>query len=429
MFYNEIDAKNCQWIANLADAGAIPPGRIDSRSITELQGDDCAETSHFFAGISGWPVALRLAGWPDDRAIWTGSCPCPPFSAAGKKQRCPACGGRPVPCPRRTGFFICVSCEHAWFADARHLWPEFWRLIAVCRPPIVVGEQVSGPDGLLWLAGVRGSLEILGYRVGAVDIAAGCVGAPQIRQRLFWVAVAGFPPSRHIGRSGSEIEAEWSEEAACLTGRSASGRLDSAAGGGHGRAAGPEAEKERSRAGHDASRELQVGLEGHASDSGGMGIADRSGLLTGRLASEGVGHGRSVVAASGDIDQLGNTISARLQERASDGGIQRAESGTHEGQAAELGDPWSDYRSILCGDGKYRRIPTERGLFPLAHGIPRITGPLLARLAELGHSASDSKRIIKEARSNRVTRLKGFGNAIVPQVAAEFMRAVMEMIR
>ncbi|MCS5931780.1 DNA cytosine methyltransferase [Klebsiella pneumoniae subsp. pneumoniae] len=27
---------------------------------------------------------LRLAGWPDDKPVWTGSCPCQPFSAAGK---------------------------------------------------------------------------------------------------------------------------------------------------------------------------------------------------------------------------------------------------------------------------------------------------------------------------------------------------------
>jgi DNA (cytosine-5)-methyltransferase 1 len=30
---------------------------------------------HFFAGIGVWSYALRRAGWPDDREVWTGSCP------------------------------------------------------------------------------------------------------------------------------------------------------------------------------------------------------------------------------------------------------------------------------------------------------------------------------------------------------------------
>ena len=30
-------------------------------------------------------AALRAAGWRDDRPVWTGSCPCQPFSAAGKQ--------------------------------------------------------------------------------------------------------------------------------------------------------------------------------------------------------------------------------------------------------------------------------------------------------------------------------------------------------
>jgi hypothetical protein len=61
------------------------------------------------------------AGWPDDEPIWTGSCPCQPFSAAGK-------GGG--------------------FADERHLWPAFHWLIEQCRPELVLGEQVASKDGL-----------------------------------------------------------------------------------------------------------------------------------------------------------------------------------------------------------------------------------------------------------------------------------------
>jgi site-specific DNA-cytosine methylase len=73
-------------------------------------------------------------------------------------------------------------------ADERHLWPAFYELIAECRPSTVFGEQVASKDGREWLAGVRADLEDARYAVGAADLCAAGVGAPHIRQRLFWVA-------------------------------------------------------------------------------------------------------------------------------------------------------------------------------------------------------------------------------------------------
>ncbi|MCL2649049.1 MAG: DNA cytosine methyltransferase [Phycisphaerales bacterium] len=124
---------------------------------------------HLFAGIGGWSHALRLAGWPDDRPVWTGSCPCQPFSQAGKKLA---------------------------QKDDRDLWPEFFRLIRECRPPTIFGEQVTSELGRQWLAGVRTDLEAPGYAVGAADLCAASVGSPHIRQRLFWVAHADRPKRR-----------------------------------------------------------------------------------------------------------------------------------------------------------------------------------------------------------------------------------------
>ena len=117
-FYNEVDRYCCDWLSNLMDAGHIMPGKIDDRDIRELTPDDVRgyERVHFFAGIAGWDLALRLAGWPADRPVWTGSCPCQPFSAAGK-----GAGGK----------------------DERHLWPHWFRLIRECRPPVIFGEQVA----------------------------------------------------------------------------------------------------------------------------------------------------------------------------------------------------------------------------------------------------------------------------------------------
>ena len=141
------------------------------------------------AGISGWPEALRLAEWPTDRPVWSVSCPCPPFSVAGQSATCPSCESSClVWCPRRTGFAICADCENAWLADARHLWPEVWRLTAECRPRHIFGEQVDSVTSRDWLAAVQASLEILGYDTRAEGLPASCVGAFHIRQRLWWMS-------------------------------------------------------------------------------------------------------------------------------------------------------------------------------------------------------------------------------------------------
>ena len=170
IYMNEIDPYCAQWLQNLMDAGVLPPGHIDTRSIEDVTPNDLAGYTqcHFFAGLGGWIYALDLAGWPRDRPVWTGSCPCQPFSAAGKGLG---------------------------FADERHLWPAFHWLIEQCRPPVVFGEQVASADGLKWLDLVQADLEGAGYACGAVDTCAAGFGAPHIRQRLYWVADAyGFGP-------------------------------------------------------------------------------------------------------------------------------------------------------------------------------------------------------------------------------------------
>lgn len=162
-YYNELNPEAAAWLRELIRVGVIAPGEVDERSITKITYDELKRFNqcHFFAGIGGWSLALRLAHWPDDKPVWTGSCPCQPFSQAGKRQ---------------------VD------SDERHLWPAFRAAIAECRPAIVFGEQVAGKDGRIWLAGVRSDLETLGYAVGAADLCAAGVSAPHIRQRLYWVA-------------------------------------------------------------------------------------------------------------------------------------------------------------------------------------------------------------------------------------------------
>lgn len=164
-YYNEIDPDAVAVLRELIADDVIAPGDVDDRSIKDVQPGDLVRYTqcHFFAGGGLWSVAARLAGWPDDRPLWTGSCPCQPFSQAGK--------GRGTD-------------------DPRHLWPDFHRLIRACRPAVVMGEQVAGKAGRHWFHGVRADLEGSAYASRAVDVPACAVDAPHERNRLWWIAVA-----------------------------------------------------------------------------------------------------------------------------------------------------------------------------------------------------------------------------------------------
>src|SRR5262245_31109110 len=175
MYFNDSEPYVAAWLRNL-----YPEATVDDRSILAVNPGDLPghRRCHFFAGIGGWQYALELAGWPDAEPIWTASLPCQPFSAAGRA---------------------------AGVCDERHLWPSFHRLVTECRPPVIVGEQVASRAGRAWLAGVRVELESLGYAVGAADLCAASVGAPHIRQRLFWVADRTGRLANAAGGSGTGV--------------------------------------------------------------------------------------------------------------------------------------------------------------------------------------------------------------------------------
>ena len=166
-YYNECEPFAAAWLRELIAEGLIAPGVVDERPIQEVKPSDVEGFTqcHWFAGIGVWSYALRSAGWSDSRPVWTGSCPCQPFSVAGRKLGA---------------------------GDERHLWPVWFPLIRECRPDVLFGEQVSGADGDEWLDAVSLALESEGYAFGALDTCAASVGAPMCRQRLYWVANADY---------------------------------------------------------------------------------------------------------------------------------------------------------------------------------------------------------------------------------------------
>ena len=317
-YYNEIDPFAAAWLRNLIAAGHIAPGEVDERDIRDVRPSDLAgfDQCHFFAGIGGWSLALRMAGWPDGRPVWTGSCPCQPFSQAGRG---------------------------AGLADERHLWPAFFHLIEQGKPRVVFGEQVASKDGLGWSELVQADLQGAGYAFRAEDICAAGVGAPHIRQRLWFV---GWRRKR----LGALADAD-----------------------SHGR-------RPRLAAAEAARHGDSVVADGGA---GRVGNADRE--YTGRHAGAGTGpQGGVAVRAVGDVPVasggprlLGDADDAGSQERS----VAIIEPGTLRVQGAALGEAgplrgfWRDADWLLCRPAKdgdpwtYR--PVEPGTQQMVNGLSR----------------------------------------------------------
>jgi site-specific DNA-cytosine methylase len=510
-YYNEFDNFAADWLENLINAGLIPTGIVDRRSIKEVQPDDLQgyTQSHFFAGVAGWPEALRLAGW--DGPCWTGSCPCQPYSSAGKRQ------GN---------------------ADERNLWPEFYRLIAACRPPVIFGEQVASADivgtaeknenmqalqdreavfGVLRQLQGESAMGVQGLRPGigahqeAGEAGKGIKRLQEMAERKTW------PCSCECGEESSENERDGiqsfgrghtgenrqgglranrhsirpddAESMECTIARS--NRLES----------GLHAEQYASGAicpkcgGEYLGRESDFGdcVGDYSEATGGLGqfvtanwlsaseVAscrwldgvftdlEREGYACGAAVlgahSVGAPHirqrlywvadarpsrhnatGQGIKASAGEAgeskriaselgrrgrhrDGLANAKGTR--ESSVTGGARQGvlqpdgcsrlgdtqRDGLRSGGRTNANEPdQSNNRTLLanCRDGKARRF--ESGSFPLAHAIPRRLGQSKSALASLARPAS----------RNRVGRLRGYGNAIVPKVAAEFIKAFME---
>ncbi|WJJ58633.1 putative C-specific methylase [Klebsiella phage vB_KpnS_MAG26fr] len=420
-YYNEWDAKTAAWLRELIRRGHLPDGIVDERSITEVAPEDLRgfRQWHFFAGIGGWPLALKLAGWPAYAPVCTGSPPCQPFSVAGKR------GGRD---------------------DSRHLAPAFLDLIAELRPPAIFGEQVSAAIKELWLDALFVELEDEGYTCASAVLPACSVGAPHKRDRLFFGAIdladlvsdglerrlrgwadkewqiirrpagcggaAGdLSDAEHLQRpqpmsglrAGGMVPGGRDEEAHPPAGHRGDGGLANTNGNSNSRTFAGSAGKTTGLSGVDRTKFTGAG----ESRRTGTDVLQR--MANGdddRQQSGTRGGGRS--GPSGSVDDPGRRGSSRQLPDTADGtglsGIEGAVVGELQEGHGEVyacsGLPdqdhgaWSNADWLLCRDGNFR--PVESGTFPLANGVPA-----------------------------RVVRLRGYGNAIVPQVGAQFIRNFM----
>ncbi|WP_312296694.1 DNA cytosine methyltransferase [Atlantibacter hermannii] len=349
-YYNEIDPFAAQWLRNLIAGGHIAPGEVDERSIEDVTPDDLRGFTqyHFFAGIGVWSHSLRLAGWPDNKPVWTGSCPCQPFSAAGTGDG---------------------------FADERHLWPAFFHLISECRPQHVFGEQVAAGNANAWFDLVQTDLEGVDYAFGLVPFTSASIGAPHIRERAYWVAESVSEQRQELlSGLGESHRPERGWTTAKSTGLCSTGSMGNS-----------NVSRLERLSGHDGA----AGREGQSGSTAAPGIYD---------------------GMANTASELHNQCDNCANERGWSGNAEQNWLGGQSLRPLEVNGFWRDADWLLCRDGKWR--PVEPGTFPLVDGAA----------ARLGRVES---RVARVASSNRVGRLKGYGNAINAQAAAAFIRAYM----
>lgn len=321
IYYNENNKFAANWLEKLMQEQLIPQGIVDRRSIAEIKPDDLKQYKqcHFFAGIGGWSYALELAKWEEDRPVWTGSCPCQPFSAAGNKKG---------------------------FNDERDLWPVWFKLIKECKPTTVFGEQVEPAIKHGWLDRLSNDLEAEDYAIGAAVLPACSVGTPHQRKRLWWVANSNSDQCGSENRKSAAIE-----------------------------------EREESCDREDFGELWDIG---GASDKD-ICVDDPNSLWRGRRPTD-------QSSRSSKDGKLADTNSLRLQRSGDELCPQRKSLGK-----TGCGDrvrKWGEAEYIKCTDGKYR--PIEPSIRLLVNGFP-----------------------------SRMGLLRGFGNAIVPQMAAVFIESFM----
>lgn len=252
--------------------------------------------------------------------------------------------------------------------DERHLAPVFLNLVSKCRPPVLFGEQVAAAIGKSWMCDLQTHLEGEDYAVGFTVLPACGVGAPHKRDRLFFGAVSladsgplGSAPRRQGWECSPDCEAD------------SRGQTDFNAG----TLCAPTDELAYA----NNTRPQRWERMPERTDKQPAGEGSVEGWLAKSMRTEWDSERLQRPRKSNQTQGIGATAEPT--------GCSNPDESTNPHNGF-----WSDADWLGCRDGKFR--PVEPGTFPLANGIPA-----------------------------RVGRLRGYGNAIVPQVAAEFVKAFM----
>lgn len=344
---------------------------------------------HCFDDITTLTVELVRGVHAGPIDLITGGFPCQDISAAGR------------------GEGISGSRSSLWF--------EYLRVIEECRPRWVVIEnspilRIRGADIVLQ------GLEAAGYTAWASVVGANDAGAPHKRQRVIIVAhracrrvYAGAErtgwtqgPNTDWGNAGTGL-ADADSRSIPFEGRRPEGRDRS-------RSAGEAVANSNSSGRQEQCRAFPVRAEQLPSQCGCSGVGDtdieplRSGLCASGPRGERSGRPRDAGCETGHLENASRERSSPI----------RAEQTGDESSADTVGASSSG--------------AIEPGLGRDSHGLPN-------RLDIIGWPVrpNETQRPWEPARtgtkiSNRAARLKGLGNAVVPQVMYPFLQFIYEQI-
>jgi DNA (cytosine-5)-methyltransferase 1 len=350
-----------------------------------------------FSGIGGFALAAR---WNGFRTL--AFCDNEPYAQAVLKKHWPD-----VPCHRDireiqgnlyagvtllTGGFPCqpfsVAGKQRGKGDDRYLWPEMLRVIREARPAWIIGENVAGIVNMA-LDQVHTDLEAEGYEVESLIVPACGVDAPHRRDRVWIVANVG-----NTKLDGFATAKTWG----CVGEKPLSRRPHQPQGT-------PQVEKRQFAGTGDLSTDVAD------TNCGQLGKC-KSESQSLQMPSKG-GERIGVVADSGGERQFWNQRSGPT-----------ASEGASSGHASE--------RSSYCGRADVADLQSSRirGLGP--RGVQKPRSHESTELSVCGGKRSKQAKWLSEPGvgrvahgiPNRVAKLRGLGNAIVPQVAAEIVRCI-----
>jgi DNA (cytosine-5)-methyltransferase 1 len=335
--------------------------------------------------------------------IITGGFPCQPFSVAGSRKGTD---------------------------DNRHLWPEMFRIIKEFKPRWIIGENVRGivsiQDGLVFET-VCTDLESEGYEVQTFNIPAVGVGAPHKRERIWIVAnsrcsIRGKQSSRNSESIGSRTfkKTERSTDTSKITGSSerAETMADTES-----KRTGENNERLRSRTSGISGREGTTRIQEDVANSNTGNV--EAGCERQRRIREENTKERQSNNATGSSEVMANTNESISRERQIFGNPNDKGRGASETRRESLQPEDRQTRTDNLGSGSEVMANTnsERQQEQCRpKSIQEEGNELECSSSQSGGNFWDIEpdvgRVVNGL-PGRVHRLKGLGNAIVPQIAEE----------